>query len=144
MQEKSWSVFESFFFFPQCSFFVLFKTPPSTPHTFFLPTHHTHSAATSILTSVYNLLHMSSQAHINLVVSELLYPSQVIQLLDDRMFNLYVCGHPSFRLTDVTCVGQAAILTSAATYFEALLMYRYPITIYIDLVSPLQPIHGEK
>lgn len=120
---------------PQGSFVVLFKTPSNTPHTFFHPTHHTHSSATSILTSVYNLLHMPLQAHIEIVVSELLYPSEVSQLLDDRMFNLCVCGHLSFLLTDVTCVGQTAILTSTATYFVAHLMYRYPITIYIDLIS---------
>lgn len=87
---------------------------------------------------------MSSQAHINIVVAELLHPSQVIQLLDDRMLNLYVCGHLRFLLTDGTCVGQTAMLTSTARYFVALLMYDYAITIYIDLRSPLPPIHGKK
>lgn len=87
---------------------------------------------------------MSSQAHTDIVITELLYPSQVFQLLDDRMLNLYVCGHLRFLLTDVACVGQTAILTSTATYFVVRLIYPYPITIYIDLVSPLQHIHGEK
>lgn len=121
--------------FPQGSLIFL-----SQPH----PPHHTHSSAASILTSVSNLLQMSSPAHIEIVVSELLYPSQVFQLLDDRMLNLYVCGHLRFPHTKVTWVGQTVIFTSTATYFVAHLMYRYPITIYIDLMPPLPLIQVER